>query len=120
MLTGQGCWALPLARVGNTIVYVDVHVTQVADVLARLAVTERASIDECHLDLTEEARRRVAACAGHPPLPVRQEQVHVSGQVSARMPGSCPSHCCGVGNMGAWGMHQHCPSWKLLRSFPLG
>ena len=60
-----------------------------ADILARLATTERASIDECYLDLGEEARRRMAACAGHPPLPARAEQVHVSGQVCARTPQRC-------------------------------
>ena len=55
---------------------------QVADILARLAVTERASIDECYLDITEEARRRMAASGGHAPVPVHIDQVHVSGQVA--------------------------------------
>lgn len=42
---------------------------RVLDILARLAKTERASIDECYLDLTEEAQRRLEACGGVPPLP---------------------------------------------------
>lgn len=54
-----------------------------ADILARLAVTERASIDECYLDITHEARHRMAAAGGHPPVPVHLDQVHVSGQVAA-------------------------------------
>ncbi|KAL4428594.1 hypothetical protein ABPG77_008906 [Micractinium sp. CCAP 211/92] len=50
---------------------------RVLDILARLAKTERASIDECYLDLTEEAQRRLEACGGVPPLPCNAEQVHV-------------------------------------------
>lgn len=42
---------------------------RVLDILARLAKTERASIDECYLDLTAEAQRRLEACAGVPALP---------------------------------------------------
>lgn len=42
---------------------------RVLDVLARLARTERASIDECYLDLTEEAQRRLEDCGGVAPLP---------------------------------------------------
>ena len=38
---------------------------------------ERASIDECYLDLTEEAQRRVAAAGGVLPLPHRPQQVHI-------------------------------------------
>jgi DNA polymerase eta len=38
---------------------------------------ERASIDECYLDLTEEANKRLAASGGYPSLPVRPQQVHL-------------------------------------------
>ena len=54
---------------------------QVLGVLARLSTAERASIDECYLDISEEAKKRMAACSGHPPLPVNLEQVHVCGEV---------------------------------------
>lgn len=40
---------------------------------------ERASIDECYLDLTEEAHRRLAANGGVPPVPPRPQQVHIYG-----------------------------------------
>ncbi|CAL8468278.1 g7818 [Coccomyxa elongata] len=53
---------------------------QVLGILARLSIAERASIDECYLDISEEAKKRMAACAGHPPLPVNLEQVHVCGE----------------------------------------
>ena len=42
---------------------------RVLDIYSRLAKTERASIDECYLDLTEEAQRRLAASAGVPRMP---------------------------------------------------
>ena len=51
------------------------------DILSRIAVCERASIDECYLDLTEEAHTRLAACSGQPTLPVNPDRVHVCGQV---------------------------------------
>ncbi|KAL4434375.1 hypothetical protein ABPG75_000816 [Micractinium tetrahymenae] len=53
---------------------------RVLDILARLAKTERASIDECYLDLTEEAQRRLEACGGVPPMPCNAEQVHVMAE----------------------------------------
>ncbi|BDA43773.1 DNA polymerase eta [Coccomyxa sp. Obi] len=53
---------------------------QVLGILARLSIAERASIDECYLDISEEAKKRMAACSGHPPLPVNLEQVHVCGE----------------------------------------
>ncbi|KAK9830086.1 hypothetical protein WJX72_009709 [[Myrmecia] bisecta] len=52
----------------------------VVDILSRLSVCERASVDECYLDVTEEAHKRLAACSGHPPLPVSPQQIHVCGQ----------------------------------------
>ena len=52
------------------------------DILARLSIAERASIDECYLDITQEASKRLAACSGHPPLPIHLEQVHVCGEVT--------------------------------------
>ena len=55
---------------------------QVLDILARLSIAERASIDECYLDITQEASKRLSACSGHPPLPSHAEQVHVCGEVS--------------------------------------
>ncbi len=54
---------------------------QVLGILARLSIAERASIDECYLDISEEAKKRMAACAGYPALPVNMEQVHVCGEV---------------------------------------
>ncbi|KAL4860199.1 DNA polymerase eta [Chlorella vulgaris] len=53
---------------------------KVLGILARLAKTERASIDECYLDLTEEAQRRMAEHGGVPPLPPLPDQVHVMRQ----------------------------------------
>ncbi len=38
---------------------------------------ERASIDECYLDLTEEANKRLTASGGMPSLPIRVHQVHL-------------------------------------------
>ena len=55
---------------------------QVVEILSRIAICERASIDECYLDLTEEAHKRLAACGGQPPLPVNSDRVHICGQVS--------------------------------------
>ncbi len=52
---------------------------QVTDILARLAVCEKASIDECYLDISEEARRRMKL--GPPALPVNPDRVHICGQV---------------------------------------
>ncbi len=60
----------------------DKSCSQVLDILARLSIAERASIDECYLDITQEASRRLAACSGHPPLPIKPEQVHVCGEVA--------------------------------------
>lgn len=51
------------------------------DILGRLSVAERASIDECYLDISEEAKRRMAACSGNPPLAINLEQVHICGEV---------------------------------------
>lgn len=56
---------------------------QVLGILARLSTAERASIDECYLDISEEAKRRLAACSAHPPLPINLEQVHVCGEASS-------------------------------------
>lgn len=50
---------------------------RVLDILARCSICERASIDECYLDLTEEAHRRLEAGAGVPPFPINSDQVHV-------------------------------------------
>ena len=58
---------------------------QVVEILSRIAICERASIDECYLDLTEEAHKRLAACGGQPPLPVNPDRVHICGQVSMLM-----------------------------------
>ncbi len=46
-----------------------------------MAICERASIDECYLDLTEEAHKRLAACGGQPLLPINPDRVHICGQV---------------------------------------
>lgn len=53
---------------------------QVVDVLSRIGIVERASIDECYLDLTQEAHSRLAACSGQPRLPVNADRVHICGQ----------------------------------------
>ena len=55
--------------------------TQVVDILSRIGIVERASIDECYLDLTEESHTRLAACNGQPPLPVNPDRVHICSQV---------------------------------------
>ena len=60
---------------------------QVLDILARLSIAERASIDECYLDITQEASKRLAASSGHPALPINLEQVHVCGKVGCLL---CP------------------------------
>lgn len=54
---------------------------QVVDILSRMSICERASIDECYLDLTEEAHKRLATCHGQPLLPVNPDRVHICGQV---------------------------------------
>ncbi|KAK9826753.1 hypothetical protein WJX81_005483 [Elliptochloris bilobata] len=56
---------------------------QVMDVLSRLSICERASIDECYLDISAEAARRLAAASGHPQPPVNADRIHVAGQVQA-------------------------------------
>ena len=46
--------------------------------------TERASIDECYLDVTEVARQRLAATADRPPPqppPEQLAQMHICGAV---------------------------------------
>ncbi|DBA89011.1 TPA: hypothetical protein ACH3X2_000227 [Trebouxia sp. C0005] len=53
---------------------------QVVEILSRMAICERASIDECYLDLTEEAHKRLAASGGQPPLPINPDRVHICGQ----------------------------------------
>ena len=54
---------------------------QVTNILARLAICEKASIDECYLDITAEAKHRLEASLGVPAVPVNAEQVHICGQV---------------------------------------
>lgn len=61
---------------------------QVVDILSRKSICERASIDECYIDITAEAQRRLAASSGQPAMPVSPQQVHVCGQVS--------QHCCKI------------------------
>jgi nucleotidyltransferase/DNA polymerase involved in DNA repair len=53
---------------------------QVTDILARLAVCEKASIDECYLDISVEARRRLLE-SGIPQLPVNSDRAHICGEV---------------------------------------
>lgn len=55
------------------------------DILSRIGIVERASIDECYLDLTEESHSRLAACSGQPNLPVSADRVHICGQVGPWM-----------------------------------
>ena len=54
---------------------------QVVDILSRKSICERASIDECYIDITAEAQRRLAASSGQPAMPVSPQQVHVCGKV---------------------------------------
>lgn len=65
------------------------------DILSRMSICERASIDECYLDLTEEAHKRLAACHGQPLLPVNPDRVHVCGQVHFLLAVLCHAsqHC---------------------------
>ena len=75
------------------------------DILARMGTCERASIDECYLDLTAESRKRLAAAAGTLQHPDSFDRVHVcteNGPVSflvtfvcscARMDGLCCRAC---------------------------
>ena len=51
------------------------------DILARLAVCEKASIDECYLDITAEAKRRSDA-QEQVQAPINAQQVHMTGQVT--------------------------------------
>ena len=54
--------------------------SRVLEILSRVDVrVERASIDECYVDLTNEATRRLADLGGEPAMPSRPEQVHVYG-----------------------------------------
>ena len=50
--------------------------------LSRLSICERASIDECYLDISAEAGRRLAAAAGNPAPTPDAERIHVAGQAS--------------------------------------
>lgn len=53
---------------------------QVADILARGGVCERASIDEAYIDVTEESQRRLRLAASGPlPEPPSFDRIHVSG-----------------------------------------
>ncbi|PRW58740.1 DNA polymerase eta isoform B [Chlorella sorokiniana] len=65
---------------------------KVLQILSRLGIAERASIDECYLDLTAEAQRRLEACGGVPPLPMHPDQVHVSGAADAASWWQRPPH----------------------------
>ena len=58
------------------------------------AVTERASIDECYLDVTEVAQQMLRDAGGQPPLPLPHllAQIHVCGAVSFRKEASCSGH----------------------------
>ena len=57
--------------------------------LSRLSICERASIDECYLDISAEAARRLAAASGHPQPPVNADRIHVAGQACYQ-----GSSCC--------------------------
>ncbi len=59
------------------------YALQVAEVLSRLAVTERASIDEVYLDVTAEALRRLAGIppGSKPPEPESFVGIHVAGEI---------------------------------------
>ena len=72
---------------------------QVTDILARLAICEKASIDECYLDITAEARKR-AEDQQQLNSPVNAHQVHISGEVkieqNTTLPFSLKTHTlCG-------------------------
>lgn len=57
---------------------------QVTDILARLAICEKASIDECYLDITAEAKRRLEQSPASLAPPARPDQIHVCGEVLTR------------------------------------
>ena len=62
------------------------HASQVAHLLSRLAVTERASIDEVYLDVTQEATRRLnqqLATPRPPPEPESFDGIQVAGAEDA-------------------------------------
>ena len=67
---------------------------QVVNILSRISVCERASIDECYIDITAEAQRRLAASSGQPDLPVSPIQVHVCGEVHLVSTCKCNIHHC--------------------------
>lgn len=74
---------------------------RVLDVLSRRARCERASIDECYLDLTEAALRVLAERGGVPPTPVNMDQVHVAaGETSGE--GSVETASWWARPAGAW------------------
>lgn len=53
---------------------------QVADILARGGICERASIDEAYIDVTEEAQKRLKLAGDGPlPEPLSFDRIHVSG-----------------------------------------
>ncbi|KAK9862849.1 hypothetical protein WJX84_002605 [Apatococcus fuscideae] len=56
--------------------------SKVVDILSRKSICERASIDECYIDITAEAQRRLTASSGQPAMPISPRQVHVCGQDS--------------------------------------
>lgn len=65
---------------------------QVMDVLAEGGIiAERASIDECYLDVTDAAQRLLQGADGQPPLPPPEQlsQIHVIGAVHTQ-PSTCP------------------------------
>ncbi|KAL6747481.1 hypothetical protein V8C86DRAFT_1320792 [Haematococcus lacustris] len=78
---------------------------RVADVLSRLSVCERASIDEVYLDVSEEAARRLAAVPPDqaPPAPPCWRGMHVVGAEAiapAQLQGAEPEAGQGAGQAG--------------------
>ena len=76
----EPCWRLPHALCLTIRAIPTCPHCQVMDVLSRLSICERASIDECYLDVSAEAARRLAAASGHPQPPVNADRIHVAGQ----------------------------------------
>lgn len=66
---------------------------QVVAILQRMGICERASIDECYLDITVEARKRLSNSLGQMPRPGDLSRVHVCGVVSraALFPSRAPA-----------------------------
>lgn len=76
---------------------------RVLQILSRKSICERASIDECYLDVTLEAHKRLEKSAGLPPYPVEPHQIHVYESNGEDIPAdrwwNRPQHTWGTGEL---------------------